>query len=135
MTESKKFEVNCEIAKVDESLGLVFGWAIVCKIDGEEYFDLQGDHIPEDSMMKAAADFMENSRRADDLHARKGAGSLVFAFPLTEETAKAFGLVTNKTGLMIAMKPDETMMAKFASGEYKGFSIGGTRLEDIEVGN
>ena len=43
-----------EIKKVDEELGLVMGFAIICKIDGEPYFDTQGDHIPEDSMLKAA---------------------------------------------------------------------------------
>lgn len=132
MTETKveKFELTCEVAKVDEGLGLVFGWAIVCEKNGEPYFDLQGDHIPEPAMLKAAADFMENSRRADEMHARKGAGTITFAFPLTKETAKAFGLQTEQTGLMIAMKPDADMLSKFVSGELRGFSIGGRRIVD-----
>jgi len=133
MTTTKSFELTCEVEKVDEALGLVFGWAIVCKRDGQPYFDLQGDHIPEAAMLKAAADFMANSRRADEMHARKDAGSIVFAFPMTEETAKAFDITTKQTGLMIAMKPDAEMLAKFASGELQGFSIGGRRIQDKPV--
>lgn len=124
-----------EVTKVDAELGLVFGFAIVCKQDGEEYFDTQGDHIPEDAMLAAAADFMENSRVAKDMHAGDQIGGVTFAFPLTEDIAKAMGLgEVAKTGLMIAMKPDdEEVLNKFRLGEYTGFSIGGRRVEDEEV--
>lgn len=120
-----------EILKVDETLGLVFGFAIVCKDGGEDHYDLQGHHIPEDVMVDAATDFALNSRMAKDMHGQRErgdeqTGSVAFMFPLTAETAKAFGLGTPpKTGLMIAMKPDAALLAKFASGEYTGFSIGG----------
>lgn len=125
------------IIKVDESLGLVFGWGIVCKVDGEDYYDLQDDHIPEMSMMKASVDFMQNSRMAKEMHDQSdtvGKGSVVFAFPLTTDVAKAMGLVTKQTGLMIAMKPDSAdMLAKFKDGTYTGFSIGGQRIKDEEI--
>ena len=123
-----------EIKKVDEELGLVMGFAIVCNIDGEPYFDLQGDHIPEDAMLKAAADFMENSREAKEMHAGDRIGDILFAFPLTEDTAKAYEITTKTTGLMIAMKPaDDEILEKFRSGEFTGFSIGGLRVEDEDV--
>jgi len=123
-----------KVEKVDDDLGLVLGFAIVCKEDGEDYFDLQGDHIPEASMLKAATDFMKNSRLARDMH-QKGdeSGQVVFAFPLTTEIAEALGIVTKKTGLIIAMQPDAEMLAKFKDGTYTGFSIGGQRVEDEEV--
>jgi len=129
------------IAKVDESLGLVFGWAVVCKVNGEDYFDLNVDyqgehagervpeHIPEDAMLKAAADFMENSRAGNEMHNDPDVGTYIFAFPLTTEIAKAMDIQTNKTGLMIAYKPPPAVLAKFRSGEYTGFSIQGKRLE------
>jgi len=138
MTE-ENFEVRAEVVKIDDSLGLVMGHAIVCKVDGEPYFDLQGDHIPEDSMLKAALDFMEHSQVAGHMHERDDdgkaikAGSVVFAFPLTDEIAKAFGIETRVTGLMIAMRPDEDMLKRFQLGELTGFSIGGLRLEDEEI--
>ena len=128
--------INAEVIKVDKSLGLVMGYAIVCKIKGEPYFDLQGDHITEDCMMKAAADFMENSRTLGDMHKTDEGGSVVFAWPMTEEVAKAFNLKVEKTGLMIAVRPkNKETLDKFINGEYTGFSIGGNRVEDEEVEN
>jgi len=123
-----------EVVKVDEELGLVMGFAIVCKIDGEDYFDLQGDHIPEDTMLKSAFDFMQHSRVVKEMHKGDEVGTVVFAWPLSTDIAKAMGLKTKKTGLMIAIRPsDDDMLEKFKKGKYTGFSIGGRRLEDEEV--
>ena len=120
-----------EVQKVDDNLGLVMGWAIVCKENGSDHYDLQNDHIPEDAMLKASLDFMENSQVAKEMHAGSKAGSVVFAFPLTEEIAKSFGILSHKSGLMIAMKPEsDEMLEKFRDGTFTGFSIGGLRLED-----
>lgn len=120
-----------EILKVDDELGLVLGFAIISKINGEPYFDVQGDHIPEDAMLDAATDFMMNSRMAKEMHRGDQAGSVVFCWPMTTEIAKTFGITTSRTGLMIAMKPDtDEMLQKFKSGEYTGFSIGGVRVQD-----
>jgi len=121
---------------IDEEQGLVMGMAIVCTENGEPYFDKQGDHIPEDAMLAAATDFMIHSRVAKEMHDGEEVGSIVFAWPMTADVAKAFGIVTKRTGLMIAMKPgDEEMLEKFRSGEYTGFSIGGSRGKDEEVSN
>ena len=120
-----------EVLKVDESHGIVLGWAIVCKKDGCDYFDLQEDNIPEASMLSAAVDFMQNSRMAKEMHSGEARGTVIFAFPLTEDIAKAFGIETRTTGLMIAIKPhDDAMLAKFRNGELTGFSIGGHRIDD-----
>lgn len=124
---------SAEVCKVDEELGLVFGFAIVCKVDGEDYFDVQDDHIPESSMLKASTDFMLHSRMAKEMHQGGEAGTVVFAFPLTTDIAKALGIATKKTGLIVAMKPDAEMLGKFKRGELTGFSIGGRRGEDEEV--
>ena len=136
MTQSK-FKVDSTICKVDDDLGLVFGWAIVCKQNGEAYFDTQGDHIPEASMLNAATDFMINSRMAKDMHGGDDSvlpGSVVFAFPMTTEIAKAFGFPETQTGLLIAMKPEsDDILNKFRTGEYTGFSIGGRRIQDEEI--
>jgi len=114
------------ILKVDDSLGLVFGFAIVCKADGEPYFDLQGDHIPEPVMLKGSFDFAKNSRVAKEMHTGDQIGDITFMFPLTGDIADSLGIVTKHTGLLIAMKPDSPeVLKKFADGEYTGFSIGG----------
>lgn len=131
-------EIPSQICKVSDELGLVFGWAIVCKKDGQDYYDLQGDHIPELAMLKAATDFMAHSRTAKDMHKADGElpGTVLFAFPMTEDIAKSFGIETTQTGLMIAMKPeDDEILAKFKSGEYTGFSIGGKAVKSEDVTN
>lgn len=131
------FRTNA-IAKVDESLGLVFGWGIVCTEKGEPYFDTQGDHIPESAMVEAVSDFMLKSRIAGEMHARDGDavvqdGAVVFSFPLTEEIAKAFEIECDRTGWLVAIKPSAEVLEKFRSGDYTGFSIGGERLAETVV--
>jgi len=132
MTEKiETWESRAEVIKVDASLGIVFGWAMVSKVDGEDYFDTQGDHIPEDAMLKASADFMEHSRTLGDMHESDEGGSIVFAFPMTADVAKAFGITTKTTGLMIGVKPlRKSTLEKFSDGTYTGFSIGGRREID-----
>ncbi len=117
------------ILKVDESLGLVFGFAIVCKEDGEDYFDLQADHIPESIMLNGSFDFAKNSRVAKEMHTGGQIGDITFMFPLTSDIAKSLNIVTKYTGLLIAMKPDSPeVLRKFRDGEYTGFSIGGNAV-------
>lgn len=130
---SKNFErTSCEVAKVDDELGLVFGFAIVCSKNGEPYVDLQDDIIPEESMLKAAAEFMTTERIAGDMHKTRD-GLVVFAFPLTAEIAKSLDIQTTTTGLLIAIKPSPEVLVKYKTGEYTGFSIGGTRRIDRKV--
>lgn len=120
------FISTSEIAKVDESLGLVFGYAMVSKIDGVDHYDLQGHHIPEDTMLRTLTKFMETGAIAKEMHSGNPVGKFVFAFPLTTEIAKSLGIVAKQTGALVAMKPDNPdTLKKFASGEFTGFSIGG----------
>ncbi len=119
------------VLKVDDGHGLVLGWAIVCKKAGADYFDLQDDNIPEDSMLGAAVGFMQAGAMAKEMHTGGGTGTVLFAWPMTTDIAKAFEVETKTTGLMIAMKPDSAeMLAKFRDGTYTGFSIGGSRVTD-----
>jgi cation transport regulator ChaB len=129
--------VDLHVVKVDPSLGLVFGWAIVCKRKGEDYYDLNVDrdgtrvpeHITEQAMLESSSDFMQHYRVAKDMHTGDQQGTVVFAFPLTTDIAKAMGIQTDTTGLLVAMKPNPELLGKFASGELKGFSIGGSRVK------
>ena len=130
---STDFRIDSKIAKVDDELGLVIGYAIVCDDGGEPYFDLQGDHIPEDAMLKAWLDFASNSRVAGEMHKATERGTVVGSFPLTSDIAKSLGIEADRTGLLIAMKPDADMLGKFKSGELTGFSLGGARIRDEEV--
>lgn len=125
---------EAQFFKVDESQRLIIGWAIVSKIDGKDHFDLQGDHIPEASMLKAAKDFMKNSRVAKEMHQGDPIGNVVFAFPMTTDIAKSLNITTGQTGLLLAIEPeDDEMLEKARLGEFTGFSIGGSRIEDEEI--
>lgn len=128
------FQTSFDILKIDDELGLVFGWGIICTKRAPEsetrapYFDLQEDHIPPTAMLKAVTDFQLNSRIADDMHDGEQDGNVVFAFPLTEEVMKVFGIECDTEGWMVAVKPSAEVLAKFKDGTYTGFSIGGKRV-------
>lgn len=125
--------LDCKVAKVDDTLGLVFGWAIVCTEGGEPYVDLHNDYIPDHAMLKASTKFAKGLRIGGDMHACED-GVIVHTMPLTADIAKAFGIECDKTGLMIALEPaDIETLKKFSTGERTGFSIGGTRIKDTQV--
>lgn len=126
------------VLKVDDSLGLVFGFAIVCKVDGDDYYDLNVDregtlkgqrvpeHIPEDVMLKAALEFRaETDCPGNEMHVGDAKGQHVFLFPLTTDIAKALEIETKKTGLLVAYQPPADVLQKFKDGTYTGFSIEG----------
>ena len=124
--------------KVDKKLGIVFGWGVVATENGEKYFDTQGDHIPDDSVLEASAEYMLTSRVAGDQHIKDDnnqlvhKGTVVFAWPMTKDIAEAFGFPTTKTGLLVGLKPDDPeILTKFETGEYTGFSIGGFRIREF----
>lgn len=122
--------LDCRVAKVDDTLGVVFGWAIISTEDGFPYVDTQGDYIPDSAMLKAATKFAKGKRQGGDMHHTED-GVVLFMFPLTAEVAKAFDIDCDKTGLMIGMAPDNPeTLEKFRTGERTGFSIGGKRVVD-----
>lgn len=126
MSEDKSY--FCKVETTNDELGIVFGYGIISKVNGENYVDTQNDHIPEDAMVEAAADFMQNSRISDVMHDFKEDGNVVFAFPLTTEIAKSLNIETERTGLLIGMRPSKEVFEKFKKGEFTGFSIGGKRI-------
>lgn len=137
---SKTFETRAQVLKVDDSLGLVFGWGLITSEGDQPYFDTQGDHITDEAMLEAVTDFMLKSRIAADMHPEREEdgsvrrdGDVVFAFPLTADVAKAFGIETDRTGLLVAVKPSPEVLGKFRDGTYTGFSIGGRRIAEEVV--
>ena len=133
------FASEAQFIKVDESLGIVFGFAVVCMENGEPYIDLHDDHAPEEAMFRAAVKFAKTAQMSTDMHERDEDNQPVpdgegvqFMFPLTTEIAKSMGIVTERTGLMVAMKPSPAVLAKFVDGTYTGFSIGGRYITNEE---
>jgi hypothetical protein len=115
------FETSFDVLKVSESLGLVFGWGMLCDTD------LDGERITQLEMLKSVTEFSLHSERpTDEMHDEQDDGTVVHGFPLTDEVAEAFGISCDKRGWMVAVKPSPDVLAKFADGTYTGFSIGGT---------
>jgi len=134
-TKKGVFKAEVTVTDVDQSLGIVFGWGMVTDINNEPYYDLDNQHIPSDLMVKSTSAFMENSRVSNDSHTSVDVGVVVHSFPLSSEIAKSMGITSNISGWMVGVKPDTDTLAKFVSGEYKGFSIegSGALIDDEEV--
>lgn len=121
---------TARVVKVEEELGIVFGWAMTPTAKGADYVDLHGDVIDAESMVKVAADFMAGKRAQDVMHDESPDGTVIFGMPLTKEIAGAFGIETDTTGLMVGIKPSAEVLEKFKDGTYTGFSIGGTGVRE-----
>lgn len=121
---------RAEVVKVSDELGIVFAWAMTPTVNGEPYYDLHGDNIDEESMLKAAADFMAGARMQDVQHDCTPDGQVVFGMPMTPDIAKAFGVKTKTTGLMCGLKPSAETLAKFKDGSLTGLSIYGTGIRE-----
>lgn len=122
-------KATCKVFKLDEKLGLVFGWAMVGTLDGGEtlHIDHQDDAIDVtgDEFIKACADFMEAGAASDVMHDGRRDGKVVFAMPLVKGVNEALGIKSNVEGFAIAMKPSPATFKRFMSGELAAFSIGG----------
>lgn len=131
--KKKPKETAAKVVKVDDSIGVVFGWAMVSDVDGVPYYDTQDDHIPQSVMLKASTEFMSDVRIGKEMHDGEQKGTIIFAWPMTDDIAKAMGIETKMTGLMIGFKPsDPSILAKYKNGDYTGFSIGGAALKQRE---
>ena len=128
---SDTFEIQGKVAKVDSKLGLVFGFGAVSTENGSPYFDAHDEHVSEGELLKAALNFVEHWQIAGEEHRDDVSGEVVkrgtvpFVFPLLTDVAKALDIETPTTGVLVALKPDPEMLAKFESGELTGFSMGG----------
>lgn len=127
----EQFTLEARVVKAHPGpLGLVLGWSLICTEGGERYGDLHGDHVPDESMLRASTEFMKGTRQAKAMHDGEPVGEILFAWPMTREIADAFGVKTERTGLMTAMLPHDHVRKGFLDGTYTGFSIGGKRQED-----
>jgi hypothetical protein len=109
---------------VDHANSLIIGWALVSEIDGEPVFNDHGTHFPADQqLLKAALAFAANGDGMVKLmHDGERAGQIAFIMPVTDEIAKANGFQSRVTGLLVGIRVDPAMLAKFESGELTGLS-------------
>lgn len=126
-TESIKKACQIKVAKYDASRRMVYGWSVISKVGGMDYYDTHGDHIESNTLEVAAEVFMKGARVAKCQHEGDAIGEVVFGFPLTADIKKALNIASVNDGMVIGMKiTDDATHEKFRSGELTGFSIGGT---------
>lgn len=128
-----EFSVTCKVAKLDEALGVVFGYAVASTVDGgaSPHIDLQGDAVVGgDELIKVALGFVEAGALSDVMHDEKNDGFVPFVFPLTKDTKAALGITSDVEGIAIGMKPSTETFKRFVSGELAAFSIGGTGIRE-----
>ncbi len=124
-----------DLLKVDDELGVVFGYAIVCRErneagEWEDHYDTQGHHIPEAEMLKASVEFAQQQaltkRASKDMHEGDDIQEVVQMIAVTEELAKALDWDIKKTGLVICLKPTAEVLKMYKNGDRTGFSMGGS---------
>jgi hypothetical protein len=128
--------LRAKVAKTNDELGLVFGYAFSSSLDGGQtaHVDYQDDAIDPD-FLKTAMDFVAGGGATDVNHDGDQDGRVVFAWPLLPEINKALGIDAKTIGLAVAIKPSAETYAKFKSGELTGFSIAGEgEREPLEKG-
>lgn len=133
------FEFVIDIEKADPDKQMIFGWASITHVNGQEIVDKQGDAIqlmdnPADGskgLESAAYDFVLYSRTHGEMHDNIGTGKLVESIVFTPEKA-ALGLVAkNEKGETICgwwtgFRVDNAgTWASHKRGELPEFSIGG----------
>jgi hypothetical protein len=132
----------CRICKVDEDRQLVFGWASVCSIDGEDVIDKQGDIIPEHELENAVYEYNLYFRKQGEMHEVMGIGRLVESIVFTVEKQRAIETGLRESGInahldlgmvgwFVGFKVDDARVWKrIRAGELPEFSIGGKAIRD-----
>lgn len=121
--------IETPVVKSRDDEHLVFGWAnISLDKEGNTPIDWQGDETAPEVLEKAAYNFVLKHRTTGEMHKGPSVGLLVESVMLTKQKQAAMGIPegTVPEGWWIGFYvPDDTIVAKIKSGEYKMFSIQG----------
>ena len=129
MTQSAiKTAIEFDIVKLDETRHRVTGFAMVSlNKKGEPVYDLQGDHITPDELVKAVQDFatVVGENAGDDMHDHSDAGRVVESIVLTAELQKALGIPegTQPVGWLVTVEVPKSQFELVKAGKRPMFSI------------
>lgn len=129
--EHVKVSKNAELldANLSASGDTVYGFLLVSQKEGQDYFDLHGDHVP-DKVIEKIAEHIKNvpllsMHKYFDPVISGPVGHIVSSFPLTKDLADSFGIQTDTYGLIISAKvTNAAVLEAVKAGKYTGFSIG-----------
>jgi hypothetical protein len=120
---------TAQVLKSDRDAKIVWGWAYVATVDGEVSLDHSGEFVAPETLVKAATNFMMNTRVSKVNHEGDKDGDIVHSLPVTKELAEALGIQTNREGWIIGTRVSDETLAKVESGLLTSFSIGGRALK------
>lgn len=122
------------ISKTSPDKKRVFGWAYVTEKNGEQIVDHSEEFVSEVEIEEAFYKFVQNSRKAGEMHVSKDAGELIEMMVFTKEKQEALGIDLGKVGVWVGFQLTDSVFNKVKSGEYKMMSIGGSGFSR-EIGN
>lgn len=121
------FEVD--ISKMNDDQHLVFGWANVSiNADGSIPLDWQGDITSPEVLEKAAYQYVLKYRTTGEMHQGEAVGYLIESCMFTKQKMQAMGIPEGvlPEGWWVGFYiPDDEVVDKIKSGQYKMFSIQG----------
>ena len=121
--------IEIDIFKANSDQHLVFGWANVSiNEDGDVPLDWQGDITAPEVLEKAAYNFVLKHRTTGEMHQGEAVGHMVESVMFTKQKMESMGIPEGVVpeGWWIGFYvPDDEVVAKIKSGEYKMFSIQG----------
>jgi hypothetical protein len=125
--EQKNFSLTIKSLATSD-LNVAYGFAIISSENGEPYYDLHGDYIPDEVIVKVSKSFtnlpvfLQHNPTLED----GPVGRIVSSFPLTADIARSLGLNVEKTGLLVGVRiENESVLRSVKDGTLTGFSIGG----------
>jgi hypothetical protein len=123
--------LQLEMAKSDDDLRVLWGWASVISEAGEPVVDRQGDVIDADTLRQAAHGFVAAGRHSLLGHDGQPVGEIVESMVFTAEAQKALGIDLGREGWWVAIHVhDDEAWAAVKAGELGALSIGGTAVRE-----
>lgn len=121
--------IEVDVFKSNSDEHLVFGWAnISVEADGEVPLDWQGDITSPQVLEKAAYNFVLKNRTTGEMHKGDSVGHMVESVMFTKQKMASMGIPEGVVpeGWWIGFYvPDDEIVEKIKTGEYKMFSIQG----------
>ena len=120
-----------DVAKADEDMRVVYGWASVVEDAGETVVDSQGDVIEPSELVKAAHEFVTSVRAGKAMHRGRVVAELVESLVFTKDMQTALNVDLGKVGWWVGMHiGDADVWARVKSGELRAFSIAGNAIRE-----
>lgn len=127
--QEESITIDTPVIKSKDDQHLVFGWAnVALDKDGNVPLDWQGDQTSPEVLEKAAYNFVLKHRATGEMHQGGAVGLLVESVMMTKQKQASMGIPegTIPEGWWVGFYiPDDDIVDKIKSGDYKMFSIHG----------